>query len=109
MRYTQLLDADGHILDDLMVTRLDGGGEDFFLVVNAATKRADFDHIAELPDCGLKFSRIAPCSPCKGPARRSSGAASSRRRACPSCRQEFAAWRGAVGHFALRLYRRRRV
>lgn len=56
MRYTQLLDADGHILDDLMVTRLDDEGrqERFFLVVNAATKRADFTHIAaELPGCTL--------------------------------------------------------
>lgn len=56
MRYTQLLDAHGHILDDLMVTRLpdEGGRERLFLVVNAATKRADFIHIAaELPDCAL--------------------------------------------------------
>jgi aminomethyltransferase len=56
MRYTQLLDGCGHILDDLMVTRLDdeAGRERLFLVVNAATKRADFAHIAaELPDCAL--------------------------------------------------------
>ncbi|HEX3493774.1 MAG TPA: glycine cleavage system aminomethyltransferase GcvT, partial [Methylocella sp.] len=56
MRYTQLLDAEGHILDDLMVTRLpdEAGREQVFLVVNAATKRADFAHLAaELPDCAL--------------------------------------------------------
>jgi aminomethyltransferase len=56
MRYTQLLDRHGHILDDLMVTRLDdeAGRQRLFLVVNAATKRADFAHIAaELPDCAL--------------------------------------------------------
>jgi aminomethyltransferase len=56
MRYTQLLDGHGHILDDLMVTRLDdeAGRERLFLVVNAASKRADFAHIAaELPDCAL--------------------------------------------------------
>jgi aminomethyltransferase len=56
MRYTQLLDGHGHILDDLMVTRLDdeAGRERLFLVVNAATKRADFAHIAAgLPDCAL--------------------------------------------------------
>jgi aminomethyltransferase len=56
MRYTQLLDGHGHILDDLMVTRLDdeAGRERLFLVVNAATKRADFAHLAaELPDCAL--------------------------------------------------------
>ncbi len=56
MRYTQLLDGHGHILDDLMVTRLndEAGREQLFLVVNAATKSADFAHIAaELPDCTL--------------------------------------------------------
>jgi aminomethyltransferase len=56
MRYTQLIDAEGHILDDLMVTRLkdEGGLERVFLVVNAATKAADFAHLAtELPDCAL--------------------------------------------------------
>jgi aminomethyltransferase len=56
MRYTQLLDGHGHILDDLMVTRLDdeAGRQRLFLVVNAATKRADFAYLAaELPDCAL--------------------------------------------------------
>jgi glycine cleavage system T protein (aminomethyltransferase) len=58
MRYTQLLDAQGHILDDLMVTRLpdEGGCERLFLVVNAATKKADFAHLAaELPGCDLRI------------------------------------------------------
>ena len=57
MRYTQLLDAQGHILDDLMVTRLpdEGGCQCLFLVVNAATKKADFAHLAaELPGCDLR-------------------------------------------------------
>jgi aminomethyltransferase len=57
MRYTQLLDAQGHILDDLMVTRLpdEGGCERLFLVVNAATKKADFAHLAaELPGCDVR-------------------------------------------------------
>jgi aminomethyltransferase len=56
MRYTLLLNADGHILDDLMVTRITGedGCKRLFLVVNAATKKADFAHIAaSLPDCHL--------------------------------------------------------
>lgn len=56
MRYTQLLDARGHILDDLMVTRLDDrdGYERLFIVVNAATKSADFALLASrLPDCRL--------------------------------------------------------
>jgi aminomethyltransferase len=56
MRYTQLLDEHGHILDDLMVTRLydEKGRQRFFLVVNAAAKAADFAHIAAaLPNCDL--------------------------------------------------------
>lgn len=44
IRYTQLTDASGGILDDLMVTRF---GRDAWLVVNAACKGADFTHIAE--------------------------------------------------------------
>jgi aminomethyltransferase len=58
MRYTLLLDADGHILDDLIVTRLadDAGCERLFLVVNAARKRADFAHLASgLADCTLSI------------------------------------------------------
>ncbi|HUN51989.1 MAG TPA: glycine cleavage system aminomethyltransferase GcvT [Candidatus Sulfotelmatobacter sp.] len=48
MRYTQLLNEQGGILDDLMVTRpLDApDGRRLFLVVNAACKEADFTHIA---------------------------------------------------------------
>ena len=56
MRYTQLLDESGGILDDLMVTRLadEKGRQRLFLVVNAAAKAADFAHIAAaLPDCDL--------------------------------------------------------
>jgi aminomethyltransferase len=56
MRYTLLLNADGHILDDLIATRLvdEEGYERLFLVVNAARKEADFKHIAGgLADCTL--------------------------------------------------------
>jgi len=59
IRYTQFLDADGNILDDLMVTRLvaslDGRDtEQLFLVVNAARKADDFAHLREhLPDLDL--------------------------------------------------------
>ena len=60
MRYTQLLDGDGNILDDLMVTRLSGapgGFERLFLVVNAGTKGGDFAHIAQaLPH--LRLARL---------------------------------------------------
>ncbi|HTV32249.1 MAG TPA: glycine cleavage system aminomethyltransferase GcvT [Methylocella sp.] len=48
MRYTQFLDEEGHILDDLMVSRRmdENGVERLFLVVNAATKAADFARLA---------------------------------------------------------------
>ena len=46
-RYTQLLDDNGGILDDLMVTRSADPAEDgvLFLVVNAAMKEADYAHL----------------------------------------------------------------
>jgi aminomethyltransferase len=48
-RYTQFLNAEGGILDDLMVTRPEDPGEDgrLILVVNAARKDADFAHLRE--------------------------------------------------------------
>jgi aminomethyltransferase len=47
-RYTQLTDANGGILDDLMVTRSADPDEDgvLMLIVNAARKDADYAHIA---------------------------------------------------------------
>lgn len=53
IRYTQLLDSDGNILDDLMVTRISGepgGHETLFLVVNAGTKDQDFAILREAFD-----------------------------------------------------------
>jgi aminomethyltransferase len=44
MRYTQLTDDKGGILDDLMATRF---GDTLWLVVNAACKDTDFAHIAK--------------------------------------------------------------
>ena len=56
-RYTQFLNAEAGILDDLMATRVSGsaGGEEvLFLVVNAGCKAQDFAHIAaSLPDLRL--------------------------------------------------------
>ncbi len=47
-RYSLLLDEQGGVLDDLMVTRWPGG---FYLVVNGATKWDDIAHLREhLPD-----------------------------------------------------------
>lgn len=48
VRYSLLLDEDGGILDDLMVTNT---GKDYALVVNGATKWDDIGHLREhLPD-----------------------------------------------------------
>jgi len=48
MRYTLLLNQQGGIIDDLMVGRVpDGGAGRVYLVVNAATKEADFTLIEE--------------------------------------------------------------
>jgi aminomethyltransferase len=58
MRYTQLLDPEGGILDDIMATRLpdEGGAQRFFLVVNAGVRAADFAHLAAaLSDLGLRL------------------------------------------------------
>jgi len=46
MRYTQLLNESGGIIDDLMVTR-DADGVGVSLVVNASRKETDFAYIAE--------------------------------------------------------------
>ncbi len=58
-RYTQLLNEDGGILDDLMVTRSAEEGEDgvLMLVVNAACKEQDFPHIAERLPVDVKLLR----------------------------------------------------
>lgn len=57
-RYSQLLNVQGGILDDLMVTRLvphANGDERFFLVVNAAMKEQDFALISSaLPHLRLE-------------------------------------------------------
>lgn len=53
LRYTMLLNEQGGILDDLMVTRLASEDDDgrLLLVVNAACKDADYAHIqANLPE-----------------------------------------------------------
>ena len=47
-RYTQLLNDTGGIIDDLMVTRSDSADDNgkLFLIVNAARKDVDYQHIA---------------------------------------------------------------
>ncbi len=72
MRYTQLLNSEAGILDDLMVTRLSGENEledRLFLVVNAANKGADFAHIsAQLPELDLLVLRDRALLALQGPA-----------------------------------------
>ncbi len=52
-RYSLLLDDQGGILDDLMVTRWPGG---FLLVVNGATRAADMAHIAARLPTGITMT-----------------------------------------------------
>lgn len=53
LRYSMLLDANGGILDDLMVTRREG---DLYLVVNGAMKHADIAILkAGLPGVGVAY------------------------------------------------------
>jgi aminomethyltransferase len=58
-RYTQFTGENGGILDDLMVTRSADPDEDgvLFLVVNAATKEADYAHIAAHLPAGVRLIR----------------------------------------------------
>jgi aminomethyltransferase len=58
-RYTQLTDDNGGILDDLMVTRSADPAEDgvLMLIVNAATKDADYAHIAAHLPAGVRLIR----------------------------------------------------
>ncbi|WP_413069335.1 glycine cleavage system aminomethyltransferase GcvT [Sphingomonas sp. 1P08PE] len=53
MRYSLLLNEEGGVLDDLMVTRRrsDAGGDEIYMVVNGATKYDDIGHLLDaLPD-----------------------------------------------------------
>ena len=58
-RYTQLLNEEGGILDDLMVTRSADPAEDgvLMLVVNAARKEADFVHLEARLSGSVKLLR----------------------------------------------------
>lgn len=58
-RYTQLLNDAGGILDDLMVSRPADPAQDgrLFLVVNAATKEADYAHMAARLPAGVALER----------------------------------------------------
>lgn len=59
-RYTQLLNDEGGILDDLMVARsADPNAEgELLLVVNASTKEADYAHMAARLPAGVELRRF---------------------------------------------------
>ncbi len=58
-RYTQLLDAEGGILDDLMITRSVDPKDDgkLMLVLNASMKNADCAHISAHLPAGVRLER----------------------------------------------------
>ena len=56
MRYTQLTNEDGGILDDLLVTRSDDG---LILVVNASCKDSDIAHLERRLDAGVDLTVLA--------------------------------------------------
>lgn len=59
-RYTQLLNEDGGIIDDLMVTRPAAPEDDgrLMLVVNASRKEVDYAHISARLPAGITLSSI---------------------------------------------------
>ena len=60
LRYTLLLDADGGILDDLMVGRSAAPAEQgrLYIIVNAATKEDDFAAIAAAAGSAARLTRL---------------------------------------------------
>ena len=55
LRYSMLLSADGGIIDDLMATRR---GDQFYLVVNGATKAGDIDQFERRLPRGIAFDQM---------------------------------------------------
>ncbi len=54
-RYTQLLNEEGGILDDLMVARASPSSDELSVVVNAGTKEADYRHLAANLPAGIEL------------------------------------------------------
>src|SRR5580692_7694595 len=57
-RYTQLLNENGGIVDDLMVTRPPGANGSLRLIVNAARKAVDFARIRERLPLGVRLTPL---------------------------------------------------
>ena len=67
LRYALFTNKDGGVMDDLMVTSL--GDEDLFLVVNAACKEADFEHLLNTigVECKVEFLENVALLALQGP------------------------------------------
>jgi aminomethyltransferase len=67
LRYALFTNKDGGVMDDLMVTNL--GDEDLFLVVNAACKEADFEHLQNSigVECKVEFLEDVALLALQGP------------------------------------------
>jgi len=67
LRYALFTNKDGGVMDDLMVTNL--GDEDLFLVVNAACKEADFEHLLNTigVECKVEFLENVALLALQGP------------------------------------------
>ena len=67
LRYALFTNKDGGVMDDLMVTNL--GDEDLFLVVNAACKEADFEHLLNTigVECKVEFLEDVALLALQGP------------------------------------------
>jgi aminomethyltransferase len=57
-RYTQFLNADGGVIDDLMVARPPGADGRLNLVVNAARKAIDFSLLDQALPAGVRLTRL---------------------------------------------------
>ena len=66
-RYALFTNEDGGVMDDLMVTNL--GNDSLFLVVNAACKDADFEHLKRKigNDCSVEFVQDMALLALQGP------------------------------------------
>ena len=67
LRYALFTNKDGGVMDDLMVTSL--GDEDLFLVVNAACKEVDFEHLLNTigVECKVEFLEDVALLALQGP------------------------------------------
>ena len=67
LRYALFTNKSGGVMDDLMVTNL--GDEDLFLVVNAACKDADYNHLQSTigDDCKVEFLEDVALLALQGP------------------------------------------